>query len=237
MNKRCIINVATGTFYCKQQERLVNSFLKSVDNVTIIHTDRVANWNTGWRTGIDLLVWNDLFPVGARPHEESQYGFKIHAMKQARDRGYTSVLWLDSPAFAVARNISPIFDVIEKQGYYAMSHIDPLINQVGDSYLKFYRMKRNLLEGYNLPSGSCYGFDLANPVGKGVGAEIFRVMEHDEFRGLFRSETGDTWNHRHDEACLAGVLKRMKLEVALYDPLFQSERDECLIRNGKPEND
>lgn len=219
------------------QERLINSFLKSVDNIKIIHPDRTAEWDTNLNTGIDLICWQNLLPPGARPHTESQYGFKIHAIKAAYEKGYTSVLWLDSPAYTVQKNVSPIFEVIEKEGYYAMSHIDPLINQVGDTYLKFYRMKRERLEGYNLPSGSCYGFDLRNPVGKGVGAQIFRTLEHDEFRGLFKSETTDQWNHRHDEACLAGTLKRMKLDVFLYDPLFQSEREECLIKSGSKDED
>jgi hypothetical protein len=235
MNKRCIVNVATGPFYTKMQERLVNSFLKAVDKVTIIHDDRTAEWETGKHTGIDLMCWNDVFPKGSRPHSESPYGFKVHAIKQAQEKGYTSVLWLDSPAYLVNKSASPIFDVIEKEGYYAMSHVDPLTMSVGDTYLKFYRMKREKLEGFNLPSGSCYGFDLNNPVGKGLGAQIFRTLEHDEFRGLFKNETTDTWNHRHDEACLAGTLKRLKLDVFLFDPLFQSDREECVIRSGEIE--
>jgi hypothetical protein len=237
MNKRAIINVATGPFYTKMQERLINSFLKSVDRVIIIHEDRTADWETGLHTGIDLICWNNLFPQGSRPHTESQYGFKVHAFKYAYSKGYTSILWLDSPAYAVQKNVSPIFEVIEEKGYYAMSHIDPLINQVGDTYLKFYRMKREKLEGYNLPSGSCYGFDLRNPVGKGIGAQIFRTLEHDEFRGLFKTETSDEWNHRHDEACLAGTLKRMKLEVFTFDPLFQSDKEECVIKSGSKDED
>lgn len=237
MNRRVIVNVATGPFYIKMQERLITSFLKSVYNIKIIHHDRTAEWDTDYHTGIDLICWRDIFPPGARPHSESPYGFKIHALKYAYDKGYSSVLWIDSPAHAVQKNVSPIFEKIEKEGYYAMSHIDPLINQVGDNYLKFYRMKREKLAGYNLPSGSCYGFDLSNPVGSGVGAKIFETMRHDEFRGLFANETTDTFNHRHDEACLAGTLKRMKLPVFEFDPLFQSPNGECLIRNGKDEND
>lgn len=237
MNHRVIINVATGPFYTKMQERLLNSFLKSVDKVTIIHDDRTAEWETGYTKGIDLICWNNVLPIGSRPHAESQYGFKIHAFKYAYEKGYTSVLWLDSAAYAVQKNVSPIFDKIEKESYYAMSHVDPLINQVGDSYLKFYRMKREKLEGFNLPSGTCYGFDLRNPVGMGVGYKIYETLRHDEFRGLFKSETTDEWNHRHDEACLAGTLKRMKLPVFIFDPLFQSEREECIIKSGKDEND
>src|SRR5688500_6935019 len=237
MNKRVIVNVATGPFYTKMQERLINSFLKSVDKITIIHPDRTAEWETGKKLGIDLICWNDLLPNGSRTHAESPYGCKIHALRHANEKGYTSVLWIDSPAHAVQKDVSPIFEKIEKEGYYAMSHLDPLINQVGDAYLKFYRMKREKLDGYNLPSGSCYGFDLYNPVGKGLGAQIFRTLEHDEFRGLFRNETTDAWNHRHDEACLAGTLKRLKKEVFLFDPLFQSDREECVIRSGNKDED
>lgn len=236
MNKRVIVNVATGPFYFKLQERLINSMLQSVDNITLFYPDRTAQWETGKKTGIDLICWRDLLPPGSRTHEESPYGFKIHAIKYANDKGHTSVLWLDSPAYAAKKDLSPIFEKIETEGYYAMSHIDPLINQVGDTYLKFYRMKREKLEGFNLPSGSCYGFDLYNPVGKGLGMQIFNTMRHDEFRGLFKSETTAEWNHRHDEACLAGTLKRLKKEVFLYDPLFQSERDECVIKSGKDDD-
>lgn len=237
MNNRVIINVATGPFYIKAQERLINSFLQSVDNISIIYEDRVAQWETGKHCGIDLICWRDILPRGSRSHIESPYGFKIHGFKWANDKGYTSILWVDSPAQAVQKNVSPIFEKIEQEGYYAMSHVDPLVNQVGDTYLKFYRMKREKLEGYNLPSGSCYGFDLRNPVGAGVGYKIFETLRHDEFRGLFKSETTNEWNHRHDEACLAGTLKRMKLDVFLFDPLFQSEKDECVIKSGKDEDD
>lgn len=236
MNKRSIVNVATGPFYINLQERLINSFLKCVDKITIVHPDRTAEWETGKQTGIDLICWRDQLPPGSLSHTESPYGFKIHAIKHANEKGYTSVLWLDSPAYAVAKSVSPIFEKIEKEGYYAMSHIDPLINQVGDNYLKFYRMKRDKLEGYNLPSGSCYGFDLYNPVGSGLGHKIFETMRHDEFRGLFKNETTEQFNHRHDEACLAGTLKRMKLEVFTFDPLFQSDKDECVIRSGKDDD-
>lgn len=235
MNKRAIVNVATGEFYMKLQERLVKSFLKSVDKITIIHEDRTAEWETGYNTGIDLICWNNVFPHGSRSHTESPYGFKIHAIKHAYEKGYTSVLWIDSPCYAVQKIVSPIFEKIEEESYYAMSHVDPLNVQIGDTYLKFYRMKREKLEGYNLPSGSCYGFDLRNPVGSGVGYKIFETLRHDEFRGLFKNETTEEWNHRHDEACLAGTLKRLKLPISLYDPLFQSDRDECLIKSGKDE--
>jgi hypothetical protein len=209
MNKRCIVNVATGEFYGKMQERLVESLSQSIDY------------------GIDLMTWSDCLPEGSRLHSESPYGFKVHAIKAAYEKGYTSILWLDSPAYAVKEDVSPIFEKIEKEGYYAMSHIDPLENWVGDTVLKYYNnVRREALVGKNLPSGSCYGFDFTSR-----GGSIFHGMQRAEEAGMFKSEPiGEgTW-HRHDEAILAMELGSLK--IFTNDPLFQSDSPECVIKSG-----
>lgn len=237
MNKRCIVNVATGDFYCKMQVRLLKSFEKSIDNVFLNGADlpwRVSNdeflavdqepkYND---TGIDLMIWRGLFPPNSKPHSESPYGFKVHAIKAAYERGYTSVLWLDSPAHSVKEDISPIFEKIEKEGYYAMSHIDPLENYVDEKALDAYAKTYTDLIGLNLPSGSCYGFDFRSSFGK----NIFTLIEHDELEGLFKSFQGST--HRHDESMLALALLSLNLPVFTHDPLFQSDSPNCVIRSG-----
>jgi hypothetical protein len=232
MNKRCIVNVATGDFYIKMQDRLISSFWNSVDNIYEITMMGIRPKEGVYKTnkGIDLLYWSDALPAGSRPHSESPYGFKVHAIKAAYEMGYTSVLWLDSPAYAVKEDISPIFDKIEKEGYYVMSHIDPLERFVGDSLLKFYNVKRSELVGLNLPSGSCYGFDITS----GKGRMILANMELTEVNGLFRSEVSEDGEfvHRHDEAVLAVYLKEKGWPVFTFDPLFQSDSPECVIRSG-----
>lgn len=234
MNKRCLVNVATGDLYCKMQERLARSFSRSIDK--LIHycandhyckeLDLTKNDIT--KKGIDLIIWDNISPSGSRSHEESPYGFKIHAIKAAYEMGYTSILWLDSPAYAVKEDISPIFDKIEKEGYYAMSHIDPLERFVGSNLLKFYNLKRSDLFGLNLPSGSCYGFDLNSR----IGYPIFYNMELAEINGLFDNEMGEDFVHRHDEAVLAVYLKLKDKPVFTFDPLFQSDSPECVIKSG-----
>lgn len=235
MNKRCIVNVATGDFYCKMQDRLIKSFEKSIDNVFVngsVHPYRVSsgdavaveeepNWNN---TGFDLLLWRDYLPPGSRPHSESPYGFKVHAIKAAYEKGYTSILWLDSPAYAVKEDISPIFDKIEKEGYYAMSHIDPLSNYVKDYvWAQFHLIERKDLDGHNLPSGSCYGFDLLSPHGKTLFTKLYGC----ERNGHFNYPAP----HRHDETILA-LLMLNNLPVFTNDPLFQSDSPECVIKSG-----
>lgn len=232
MNKRAIVNVATGGFYCKMQERLRNSLESQIQAYTVsIKADEgidIHSWSTAIKSGIDLLLWKDCLPTGSRPHSESPYGFKIHAFKAAYERGYTSILWLDSPAYAVKEDISPIFDKIEKEGYYAMSHIDPLENWVGDFALNKHGVSRSELVGYNLPSGTCYGFDFT-----GKGFYLFTTLAEAEKSGLFRSEKiSETGWHRHDEAMLALILKSFGDPVFAFDPLFQSDSPECVIKSG-----
>lgn len=227
MNKRCIVNVATGDFYCKMQQRLIYSMEPSIYHVEVLDEYGSSTWVRSPKNTIDLMAWKDCLPNGSRPHSESPYGFKVHAIKAAYEKGYTSILWLDSPAWAVKEDISPIFDKIEKEGYYAMSHIDPLENYVGSRALEFFKMDRRQLIGYNLPSGSCYGFDI-----KGIGYRIFARQEFFEMNHLFKSQVSGEIVHRHDEAVLALNLLELNLPVFTFDPLFQSDSPECVIKSG-----
>lgn len=237
MNKRAIVNVATGEFYCKMQERLIESFRNSVDRAIVmdagVYLDAEIYDNS---KGIDLLYWKDRLPKGSRPHSESPYGFKVHAIKAAYEMGYTSILWLDSPAYAVKEDISPIFDKIEKEGYYIMSHIDPLENYVGDTALLAYNIDRASLKGFNLPSGSCYGFRIDGPMPTdwplNESTELFWDIYFQEQDGLFESEVNGNIVHRHDEAVLALNIISRGLPIFTFDPLFQSDSPECVIKSG-----
>lgn len=232
MNKHCIVNVSTGDFYCKMQERLHKSFAGSIDSVIIFACDingiqfpvKLKYRET---TGIELLLWRNILPLGSRPHSESPYGFKVHAIKAAYEMGYTSILWLDSPAYAVKEDISPIFEKIEKEGYYAMSHIDPLCNYVGNeaSYEWGVTLKQLDNEGLNLPSGSCYGFNLNSSIGLQVYSSVLTA----EKAGFFKSSDK---RHRHDEAILALILRAYNKSIFTFDPLFQSDSPECVIKSG-----
>lgn len=200
--KRCIVNVATGEFYLKMQDRLKDSFKD--------------------KPGIDLLLWRDEWPKGSKSHSDSPYGFKVHAIIEAFNAGYTSILWLDSPAYAVKEDISPIFDSIEQNGYYVMSHIDPLQNYVTRGLCKKMGVNYNHTADKNLPSGSCYGFDLDN-----IGIQaFFKTFMRCESLGLFKEAP------RHDESILALLLVGCGLPIFTFDPLFQSESPECVIKSG-----
>lgn len=229
MNKRAIINMATTKFYVDLQYRLLDSFSKSVDNITIFTDYENPSWDTGKHYGIDLLLWRDVLPPGSKPHIESEYGFKVHCFDFAYKAGYTSVLWTDAPAFSVQENVSPIFTRLEENGYYAMSHTDPLNQWVSDAMLERFNLTQDRIKDVNLPSGSCYGFDVSNAFGK----SLFELLFQAEDIGLFKShKIGESGWHRHDETILALLLTAGKLPIFTFDPLFQSDSPDCVIKSG-----
>lgn len=228
MNKRCLVNVATGEMYCSMQERLHDSLWNSVDHIVVASKGVTITKHIEEKsTGIDCLLWRDILPEGSRPHSESPYGFKIHAIKAAYERGYTSILWVDSPIVAVAEDMSPIFDKIEKEGYYVMSHIDPLSRYMSPEAYEYWGVTQQQLDddNMNLPSGSCYGFDLSHA----CGSRPFASFRAHEANGDFYSDSN---NYRHDETVLALVMRHFNLPVLTFDPLFQSDSPECVLKSG-----
>ncbi len=120
-----------------------------------------------------------------------------------------------------------------------MSGIDGLSNWTGDRCLSYFGIHRERLAGLNLPSGTCYGFDITS----GIGKHLFEEMRTAEKAGIFTNQMVHDKNgevvgsHRHDEGVLACALINKGLPVFTHDPLFQSRSAECVFRSGKDSHD
>ena len=93
----CIGCVATG-IYVKGQDRLKRSLEK-----------------VGYSG--DVLFFADELPQGALSQEESPMGYKSFAIREAINKGYKKILWLDANMVCI-RNPKTIFKKIEQAGYY-----------------------------------------------------------------------------------------------------------------------
>lgn len=145
---RCIINVALGKQYHKEQKRLGISLAKHFDG--------------------DFLQWT-VFPNNSY-NKANKYNGKAAAFEEAIKRGYKQILWLDCPVFAV-KDIKPIFDSIEQNGYLTIH------NRVGnkeencaqtcsDACLAYFKVTRDQAEGFKEHAGGVIGIDMTNPKGK-----------------------------------------------------------------------
>lgn len=93
----CIVNVSTGHYIIGQ-----NRLKKSLDEV-------------GY-TG-STLFFTDTLPEGAPCHDDSPFGFKPFAIKEAINKGYKKILWLDSNMICI-RPPKSIFKKIKTEGHY-----------------------------------------------------------------------------------------------------------------------
>lgn len=206
--RRAILTVATDR-YVPLQKRLKNSLA-------------AVGWNGG------LLAWTNELPPGSPSHELAPYGFKLYAISEALRQGRTSILWLDAPCIA-SKPLSPVFDMIERDGHCFVSGDDRLGNWASDECLAAFAIPRDRAMEMPLLNGAFIGLDLEHSRTREWFRRIMQQCEAGLFRGAALSEhapaavrarnadkeTGHLskdprcWGHRHDEAvgsCLAVLL-------------------------------
>jgi hypothetical protein len=142
--------------------------------------------------------------VGAPPHLENPYAFKIYCIDKAIDEGYTQILWLDSSCFAI-KNVKPIFDEIDKAGYIMQEAGHWVGTWTNDFTLNYFGISRD--EAMLMP---CYGnagflgLDLENEIAEEFYYTWKKAMKNGCFKGSWtnenhqESEDDRCKGHRHD---------------------------------------
>lgn len=180
MTNKCIVTLATkNSRYVDGLARLSNSLR---DNAS----------------GIDFLGFVHEHSVGAPLHTENNYAFKVYAIQKAIDAGYTQILWLDCSVWAVAP-VQPIFDIIEKQGYWTEGAGCWLGNWCDEKSLEWFNLRREQALRIPMCQSGFMGFNLQDPTGR----SIFDRLGYAADCGIFN---GSWANHRHDQSCLSAIL-------------------------------
>jgi len=176
--KRCVVNLSTEKYWAGQ-ERLAKSI-----------------------TAYPVLMYRSEAEVGAPPHKENNYAFKPYSFIKAYEAGFRQILWLDASIRAI-KDIKPIFDIIDKDGYFFQDSGWPNSRWTNDRALKYFGTN----EGEMLSSG-VLGLDLDNPLAYQFFDQWTQAMRD----GIFN---GDWENHRHDQ-CAASLIAH-KLGMKLQD--------------------
>lgn len=95
---RAVVNYASGAWYPKGQKRLRESMA-------------IAGG------GAEFIGFTDHKNFGSPSHQEVPYAFKTYALKYCLDKGYDEVIYADASIWAV-KSWKPIWDMIDKQGYF-----------------------------------------------------------------------------------------------------------------------
>lgn len=198
-NNFAIVSVAFGHRYIEQLHRLKTS-------VRDIYPE------------IEMFTWIDTYPQGAKPHKVSPYGFKVHAVNEARKQGYDRIIWMDT-ALILRQPVDYWFDLVPFYGVIAAKDDNLLINHIGDKALEYYGQPD--LTGYHLVGGSVFVFDFS----VGLCRRVFNHWERAEKDGMFASDG----KHRHDESALAIALYLNASEPTPYDVCRYNNGEDSIV--------
>lgn len=225
MKKRCIVNVATGN-YVRFQHRLMAT-------LTGVGCDDVR------------LFWSDSYPAGSPTHQEDPYAFKLFAIEEAIEHGYTSIIWVDT-SVEFLKPLEPLWEEIEREGHFMIIGGDKLFNWTNDGVLNAFGMTRDELQEkqWQLIGGTIYGFDVTNPRTREFLDEWFKLFRQGMFRGSYINEGANIdgaksltknsgpkpvgkvsddprcWGHRHDETVGSFLAYKLNMKLSFLGGLF-----------------
>lgn len=139
VGRRCILNVAVGTWHPKGQERLGES---------IVRLDGTS----------DRVFWNDVYPEGSPTHQERPCAFKTFALKWAREAGYEQALWLDA-SMIIMKQMEPVWKEIEDKGHLFVMDGTSVGAWLSDRALLGMGRKRDDVWNIPLIFAGCLGLD------------------------------------------------------------------------------
>jgi hypothetical protein len=203
-NTAAIVNLANGAWYPRGQARLLQS-LKDVG-----FPGRV-------------FAYSDPAQVGAPPHNERPYAFKIEALKRARQEGCDLVLWADAAVWAV-KPLDGLFEHIEREGHVFFHSGFNVAQWSSDSALRWFGITRDQAEQMVMLFACCFGLNLANE--RSVEF-LTRLDESQEtFPGSWTNDQHQVSQdprcagHRHDQTAASIIAAQLGMEVIVGHTTF-----------------
>jgi hypothetical protein len=196
MSIRAVINVATTPQYIRGQKRLYHSIRENSPGV-----------------GFDVRRWTQEPHTGCPPHEKVPYAFKAYALEQSRKAGGETLLWCDS-SIVCLRNLTPLFERIERDGYWIANNGWLNSQWTADSAYPDLFSPADLLPAYGLVGSihsnlvalnrtiphvvaTCFGLSMRTDIGRTILAEYFRLAsETQAFVGPWWNSNGEREDYR-----------------------------------------
>lgn len=167
MSDKCIINLATGR-YVVGQDRLKNSL------------------NEVGYDG-DFMGWTAENQIGAPPHNQNPYAFKIYGFDEALRQGYKKILWVDASIWAI-KPLDPIWEGLNEHGYVKQYAGHLCGTWSNDRQLEYFGVNRDeamKMEMYG--NGGFLALDFDVPIAQ----EFFKRWKQSMLDGQFKG----SWNN------------------------------------------
>ena len=148
---------------------------------------------------------NDLFKG------TNHYYLKPSALYEAFEI-HDQVLWMDSSCWVI-KDLAPIWEAIEKDGYYFIHSGFNCAQYCNDESLEYFGVTRDEAEKIPMIYAICFGLNFDHPIGHSI-YELFIQSARDRF---FDDGTGSQdprfIAHRHDQSALSLIAYQLGCKI------------------------
>ena len=189
----------------------------------------------------DFLGFIGEASLGSPLHQDNPYAFKIYAFKHALAAGYTQILWLDSSCFAI-KNVQPIFDIIESEGYIMQEAGQYVGNWANDKTLDYFKLTRDTaMEMLCYGNAGFLGLNFEDEIAETFFYQWEKAMNAGMFKGAWNntdnseSEDERCKGHRHDLVCGSIIANQLGMrykpgnEWLQYAGMFDETANETIV--------
>jgi len=176
----------------------------------------------------DYILFDEEYPEGCPPHEDAPCYFKISSMKNALEKGYKKIIWLDS-AFFFVKYPQILIDYIDENEY--CFYLDPVLSNgephdikhfTTDYFIERFSLDRNTVD-IPLISSGIHAFDFSSTKVCDFWEEYTKAAEENDYALLKPSSKNNDENecsteswvkgHRHDQSLLSFLIYRNGLKT------------------------
>lgn len=173
---------------------------------------------------------NDLFS------KSNGYNVKPSALYEAA-KTHSQLLWLDCSCWVI-KDLQPIWDIVDSQGYYFINSNFNCSTYCNDKSLEYFGITRDEAENIAMISSGCFAIDLKTE----KGALIYQIFIQSAIDNIFDNGTGSSdpryIAHRHDQSALSIILHKLGCSIenpdlAQYKLTDQTPTDSaCILMAG-----
>jgi hypothetical protein len=179
----------------------------------------------------DMLLYKDQYPILSPTHQQNPYAFKVWLFREAMEKGYTRILWLDS-SFWCIRNPHEIFDTINDKGVFAFRSGYNCAETCTDELLDYVGISRDEAEQLPEIATGAVGLNMENPDGAKVFDDWSKMCDLGLFMNSRTHSLADSADPRfkfgrQDQSAFAMAVHKNKIEFEYIDYV-------AYYNNGKP---
>jgi hypothetical protein len=159
-------------------------------------------------------------------HSECAYGFKVFALQEAIESGYTKLIWCDSTIVNV-KNLDPLFELAAQTGFVSFNNLGfPLRDWISDISVDRLNITYSQLMTMEQCMACVMIFDIENPTGQMMFDELMeRCRDGVSFQMEAGSKRPGYKGHRGDQPIISAIAALHGIKLRPYGELVYQPHD------------